>query len=141
MINQAILMGRLTRDPELRNTNNGTPVCGFTVAVDNGYGDNKRTDFINCVAWRSTAEFVAKYFTKGTMIIVDGRIRTRTLQGQDGCKNYVVEVIANKVDFGETKIQRDSQNHAEQNQTGAANVRDDFDFIDVDDSTEDDLPF
>ena len=92
MINKAIIMGRLTRDPELRHTGSGTPVCSFTVAVDNGYGENRQADFINCVAWNKTAEFVSKYFTKGRMIIVIGRIATRTWEGQDGKKNYVIRL-------------------------------------------------
>ncbi len=103
MINKAILMGRLTRDPELRHTNSGTAVCSFSIAIDNGYGENRTTDFINCVAWNKTAEFVSKYFTKGRMIIVIGRISTRTWEGQDGKKNYVTEVVANEVSFGESK--------------------------------------
>ena len=103
MLNKVILMGRLTRDPELRHTGSGTAVCSFTVAVDNGYGDNRSTDFINCVAWNKSAEFVEKYFTKGRMIIVVGRIQTRTWEGQDGKKNYVTEVVANEVSFGESK--------------------------------------
>lgn len=103
MINKAILMGRLTRDPELRHTNSGTAVCSFSIAIDNGYGENRTTDFINCVAWNKTAEFVSKYFTKGRMIIVIGRISTRTWEGQDGKKNYVTEVVASEVSFGESK--------------------------------------
>ena len=103
MINKVILMGRLTRDPELRHTGSGTPVASFTVAVDDGYGDNKTTSFINCVAWSKQAEFVSNYFTKGRMIIVIGRIQTRTWEGQDGKKNYVTEVVASEVSFGETK--------------------------------------
>ena len=103
MINKAILMGRLTRDPELRHTGSGTPVCSFSIAIDNGYGENRQTDFINCVAWNKTAEFVEKYFTKGRMIIVVGRISTRTWEGQDGKKNYVTEVVASEVSFGESK--------------------------------------
>ncbi len=103
MINKAILMGRLTRDPELRHTGSGTPVCSFSIAIDNGYGENRSTDFINCVAWNKTAEFVEKYFTKGRMIIVVGRIQTRTWEGQDGKKNYATEVVASEVSFGESK--------------------------------------
>ena len=103
MINKAILMGRLTRDPELRHTGTGTPVCSFSVAVDNGYGENKRTDFINCVAWNKTAEFVTNYFGKGKMIIVDGRIQSRSWEDQNGEKRYATEVIAERVGFGETK--------------------------------------
>lgn len=107
MINKAILMGRLTRDPELRHTGTGTPVCSFTIAIDNGYGENRQTDFINCVAWNKTAEFVSKYFSKGRMIIVIGRISTRSWEGQDGKKNYTTEVIANEVSFGESKRNQD----------------------------------
>ena len=103
MINKAILMGRLTRDPELRHTGTEKAVCNFTVAIDNGYGDNRSTDFINCVAWNKTAEFVDKYFTKGRMIIVIGRIQTRSWDGRDGRKNYATEVVASEVSFGETK--------------------------------------
>ena len=77
MINKAILMGRLTRDPELRHTGSGTPVCSFSIAINNGFGENQTTDYINCVAWNKTAEFVNKYFTKGRMIVVIGRIQTR----------------------------------------------------------------
>ena len=108
MINKAILMGRLTRDPELRHTGAGTPVCSFSIAIDNGYGENRQTDFINCVAWNKTAEFVCNYFVKGKMIIVIGRIATRTWEGQDGKKNYVTEVVANEVSFGESKRSQES---------------------------------
>lgn len=103
MLNKAILMGRLTHDPELRHTGTGKPVATFTVAIDNGYGENKKTDFINCVAWNKTAEFVAKWFSKGQMIIVEGRISTRTWDGNDGRKNYATEVVAHEVQFGESK--------------------------------------
>lgn len=107
MINKVILMGRLTRDPELRHTGTGTPVCSFTVAVDNGFGDNRQTDFINCVAWNKSAEFVSNYFTKGKMIIVIGRISTRSWEGQDGKRNYATEVVASEVSFGESKRAQD----------------------------------
>ncbi len=107
MINKVILMGRLTRDPELRHTGTGTPVCSFTVAIDNGYGDNRQTDFINCVAWNKSAEFVSNYFTKGKMIIVVGRISTRSWEGQDGKRNYATEVVASEVSFGESKRSQD----------------------------------
>ena len=103
MINKVILMGRLTRDPELRHTNSGTPVCSFNIAVDNGYGEHKQTDFISCVAWNKTAEFVSKHFSKGRMIIVIGRIATRTWEGNDGKKNYATEVVASEVNFGDSK--------------------------------------
>ena len=107
MINKAILMGRLTRDPELRHTGTGTPVCSFSIAIDNGYGENRQTDFINCVAWNKTAEFVSNYFQKGRMIIVIGRISTRSWEGQDGKRNYTTEVVASEVSFGESKRTQD----------------------------------
>lgn len=112
MINKVILMGRLTRDPELRHTGTGRAVCNFSIAVDSGYGDNRQTDFINCVAWQNQAEFLGKYFTKGMLVIVAGRISTRTWEGQDGRKNYVTEVVANEISFGETKKSREQNSGA-----------------------------
>ena len=131
MINKAILMGRLTRDPVIRHTDSGKAVCNFTVAIENGYGEEKSTDFISCVAWNKTAEFVDKYFAKGRMIIVVGRIRTRTWEDRDGKKNYVTEVIASEVAFGESK------KDAATNSAGHTAAGDDFTPIDSDD----DLPF
>ncbi len=149
MINKAILMGRLTRDPELRHTGSGTAVCSFTVAVDNGYGDNRTTDFINCVAWSKTAEFVEKYFSKGRMIIVVGRIQTRTWEGNDGKKNYVTEVVTSEVSFGETKKNAEENGYKTQSRPyGGAQPADipdmpldtdGDDFVELD--TNDDLPF
>lgn len=134
MINKVILMGRLTRDPELRHTGKGTPVTTFSIAIDNGYGDNKRTDFINCLAWNKTAEFVTKYFAKGKMIIIaDGRISTRSWETQDGKRAYATEVIANEVNFGETKS---SQQTATQRP-----MQDDDDDFTLLDEEDDDLPF
>lgn len=126
MINRVILMGRLTKDPELRRTGNQTPVCTFSIAVDNGYGENKHTDFINCVAWNKTAEFVSKYFTKGKMIIVIGRISTRSWETQDGKKAYATEVIVSEVSFGESKSENPSA------------AKDDFTPLD---EADDDLPW
>lgn len=104
MINSVVLMGRLTRDPERRQTTSGTPVCSFSVAVDNGYGENKKTDFINCVAWKSTAEFVSKYFTKGQMIALTGRISTRTWD-DNGTIRYATEVTVREVSFCGSKTE------------------------------------
>ena len=133
MINKVILMGRLTKDPELRYTNNKTPVCSFTIAVNNGYGEKQQTDFINCVAWNKTAEFVTKYFTKGKMIIIaDGRISTRSWETQDGKRAYATEVIAKEVSFGETKS-------SQQTATQQPMQDDDDDFTPLDE--DDDLPF
>ena len=131
MINKAILMGRLTRDPELRHTNSGKPVCGFSIAIDNGYGENKQTDFINCVAWNKTAEFVSKYFGKGSMIVVIGRIATRSWEGKDGKKQYATEVLASEVAFGERKREQENADAAEPLEDG---------FVPVPEE-EDDLPF
>lgn len=153
MINKAILMGRLTRDPELRHTNSGVAVCSFSIAIDNGYGENRTTDFINCVAWNRTAEFVEKYFSKGRMIIVVGRIQTRTWEGQDGKKNYATEVVASEVSFGETKKNAEENGYSTQrssyNNTAPSDIADSFELPveDSDDSfvalgeTNDDLPF
>ena len=138
-------MGRLTRDPELRHTGSGTAVCSFTVAVDNGYGDNRSTDFINCVAWNKSAEFVEKYFTKGRMIIVVGRIQTRTWEGQDGKKNYATEVVASEVSFGESKRNADEGASYTAAPSAAASASvpempvEDDDFVTLE--TNDDLPF
>ena len=130
-------MGRLTKDPELRYTNNKTPVCSFTIAVNNGYGEKQQTDFINCLAWNKTAEFVTKYFAKGKMIIVIGRIATRSWETQDGKRAYATEVVANEVNFGETKS---SQLNAPQTAAQQSMQDDDDDFTPLDEE-DDDLPF
>jgi len=106
MLNKAILMGRLTRDPEIKYTQNNVAVCTFSIAVDRDYvqqGGQRQTDFINIVAWRKTAEFIGKYFAKGRMIVVCGSIQTRTWEGNDGRKNYTTEIIADDVYFGESR--------------------------------------
>ena len=134
MINKVILMGRLTRDPEMRHTNSGTPVTTLSIAIDNGYGDDKRTDFVNCLAWNKTAEFVTKYFAKGKMIVIaDGRITTRSWETQDGKRAYATEVIAKEVSFGETKS-------SQQTATQQPMQDDDDDFTPLDEE-DDDLPF
>ncbi len=102
MLNKAILMGRITRDPELRYTPNNVAVCTFTVAIDRRFvrqGEERQADFINVVAWRQQAEFVAKYFTKGRMINVVGSIQTRSWDDQNGTKRYATEVIADEINF------------------------------------------
>ena len=106
MLNHIVIMGRLTRDPELRRTGNGTAVAGFTVAVDRDYaaqGQEKETDFIDCVAWRQTGEFVSKYFAKGSMIVVSGRLQIRGWTDKDGNKRRSAEVVADNCYFGEGK--------------------------------------
>ena len=107
MLNHITIMGRLTRDPELRRTGSGIAVASFTVAVDRDFGGRdggeKETDFIDCVAWRQTGEFVSKYFTKGSMIVVSGRLQIRNWNDKDGNKRRSAEVVADNVYFGESK--------------------------------------
>ena len=106
MLNHITIMGRLTRDPELRRTGNGTAVTSFTVAVDRDYKGNngeKETDFIDCVAWRNTGEFVGKYFTKGRMAVVSGKLQIRGWTDKDGNKRRTAEVVADNVYFGDSK--------------------------------------
>ena len=102
MLNKVIIMGRLTRDPELRTTASDIPVCSFTVAVDRRFqrnGEERQADFINVVAWRQTADFVSRYFSKGRMINVVGSLQTRTYDDAEGKKRYVTEVVADEVNF------------------------------------------
>lgn len=106
MLNKAILMGRLTRDPELRRTQSGTAVTSFTLAVDRDFKNQngeKETDFIDVVAWRNTAEFVSKYFLKGRMAVVEGRLQVRDWTDKDGQKRRSTEVIADNAYFGDSK--------------------------------------
>ena len=106
MYNHIGIMGRLVRDPELRRTQSGTPVVSFTIAVDRDFTDKtgeKATDFIDVVAWRSTAEFVSKYFTKGRMAVVSGRLQIRPWTDKDGNKRKSAEVVADHVYFGDSK--------------------------------------
>ena len=111
MLNHITIMGRLPRDPELRRTGSGLAVAGFTVAVDRDRameGKEKETDFIDCVAWRQTGEFVSKYFTKGSMIVVSGRLQIRSWTDKDGNKRRTAEVAAENVYFGESKRNSDN---------------------------------
>ena len=150
MINTAILMGRLTADPELRHTPNNVPVTSFTLAVNRSYaksGSERQTDFIDIVAWRSTAEFVSTYFSKGQLVAVEGSIQTRTYQDKDGNNRKAVEIVANNVHFAEPK--RDSYNsNGQNNNTYSQNDEqvnnsysngDNSDFQEI--PTDDDLPF
>ncbi|WP_297871210.1 single-stranded DNA-binding protein [uncultured Oscillibacter sp.] len=109
MLNKIFIMGRLTRDPELRRTQNGTAVTSFSLAVDRDYksqSGEKETDFIDVVAWRGTAEFVSKYFTKGRMAVVEGRLQIRDWTDREGGKRRSAEVVADNIYFGDSK--RDS---------------------------------
>lgn len=125
-LNNVTIMGRLTRDPELRYTQSNTPVASFTLAVDRDFGD-KQTDFIDCVAWRGTGEFVDKYFSKGSKAIVSGRLQIRSWTDDNGNKRRSAEVVAEHVYFGESKRREASAD------ISAA------DFEDLDDDGE--LPF
>ena len=113
MLNHIVIMGRLTRDPELRRTGSGIAVASFTVAVDRDFspkdGGERETDFIDCVAWRQTGEFVSKYFTKGRMAVVSGRLQIRGWTDKDGNKRRSAEVVADNVYFGDSN-KRDSDN-------------------------------
>ena len=107
MLNHITIMGRLTRDPELRRTGSGVAVASFSVAVERDFGSResgeRETDFIDCVAWRSTGEFVSKYFTKGSMIVVSGRLQIRSWNDKEGNKRRSAEVVADNVYFGESR--------------------------------------
>ena len=115
MLNRIALMGRLTRDPELRHTQSGTAVASFSLAVERDFKDKttgeKPTDFIDIVAWRQTAEFVSRFFTKGRMAVVEGRLQLRDWTDKDGNKRRTAEVIADNVYFGDSK--RDAEGSAE----------------------------
>lgn len=127
MLNRIIVMGRMTRDPELRRTNSGTAVASFTVAVDRDFksqSGEKETDFIDVVAWRNTAEFVSKYFSKGRMAVVEGRLQLRDWTDKDGNKRRTAEIVADSVYFGDSK--RDGGDAAQiEPQGGFSEIEDD----------------
>ena len=106
MLNKIVIMGRLTKDPELRSTGTGKSVASFTVAVDRdfkGQNSEKETDFINCVAWQGTAEFISRYFKRGSMAVIEGRLQIRPYETADGQKRTAAEVVVNNIYFGESK--------------------------------------
>lgn len=117
MLNHITIMGRLTRDPELRRTGSGIAVASFTVAVDRDFGNKeggeRETDFIDCVAWRNTGEFVSKYFAKGRMIVVSGRLQIRNWTDKDGNKRRSAEIVADSCYFGDSK--KGGSSEAEEN--------------------------
>ncbi len=123
MLNRVILMGRLVADPELKTTGSGISVTSFRIAVDRSYvkqGEERKADFIDIVCWRQTAEFVCRYFGKGSMIALEGQLQTRTYQAKDGSNRYVTEVIADNVSFtGERRDQnRDNNSYGGQSYGG-----------------------
>lgn len=135
MINRVVLIGRLTKDPELKYTSNGTAVASFTLAVNRPFANQngeKETDFINCVIWRKQAENVANYLKKGSLAGVEGRLQTRNYEGQDGKRVYITEIVADSVQFLDTR----SNNGDSPSQT--SNPFDSGKAIDISD---DDLPF
>ena len=140
MLNKIFIMGRLTRDPELRITNSGTSVASFSLAVDRNYkgaDGEKETDFIDCVAWRQTGEFAAKYFTKGRMAVVEGRLQIRPWTDKEGNNRRSAEVIVDNMYFGDSK--RDGDTGGARPASGPVNVSaNDWQEVDED---EGDLPF
>ncbi|MCQ2454762.1 MAG: single-stranded DNA-binding protein [Clostridia bacterium] len=139
MFNLVVLTGRLTADPELKTTPNGISVTSFSIAVGRRYrsGEETQTDFINIVAWRQTAEFITKYFKKGSMIGIEGSIQTRRYTDKNGANRTVFEVVANNVQFVESKRDNGGSNEpAETFSNATAN-----DFTEIDGGMDDDLPF
>ncbi len=139
MFNLVVLTGRLTADPELKTTPNGIPVTSFSIAVDRRYrsGEERQTDFINIVAWRSNAEFITKYFKKGNLIGIEGSIQTRKYQDKNGNNRTAFEVVVNSAQFVESKKDTASSDATPVSYSNA----DANDFADLGDATDDDLPF
>ena len=139
-MNVICLIGRLTREPELRYTTSNLPVCRFTIAVDRKYAGEgqQKTDFINCVAWRSTAEFISKYFDKGARIGVTGSLQINTWENEEGKKMYSAEVLVNSIDFADGKkdVSTSAQPKVKVNKS-----EDEPQFIVLDDGDWDDIPF
>ena len=154
MLNHIIVMGRLVRDPELRRTGSGVAVASFTLAVDRDFGKNengeKETDFIDCVAWRQTGEFVSKYFAKGRMAVVSGRLQIRPWTDKEGNKRRTAEIVADNVYFGDSKREEGGNSFGgnayaapapgfgEYSAPAASNSASDFAMLDDDDAQ---LPF
>ena len=129
MLNKIIIMGRLTRDPELRRTGSGTAVTSFSLACDRDFksqSGEKETDFIDVVAWKNTAEFVSKYFSKGRMAVVDGRLQIRDWTDKDGGKRRSAEVIAENVYFADYKRSESNENQKENFNALSGRLSDDF---------------
>ena len=147
MLNNAVIMGRLVADPELRTTGSGISVLSFTVAVDRGFvrqGEERQADFIDVIAWRQTAEFISKYFRKGSMIAVQGYIQTRMYEDKNGNKRKAVEIVADNVSFCGSKAESGSGSYSREDSYASAqpapsySTADEGDFKEI---PEDDLPF
>ncbi len=151
MLNKVILIGRFTRDPELRSTQSGISSCSFSLAVDRNYSSQngeRQTDFINCVAWRRTAEFISKYFAKGNLVCVEGSIQTRSWKDNDGNNRYATDVVVDQAYFVESKKSAQASAGASQQSaySQSAPSFNDSPFGDLPDpisplGTDDDLPF
>lgn len=140
-MNKVILMGHLTKDVEMRQTPNGTNVARFSLAVNRRFSKERQADFINCVAWRQTGEFIARYFQKGSMIAVVGNIQSRSWDGQDGKKQYAIEVVVDEAYFAGSKSDNASQDGMSQITDHLDNLNIDYnEFADIDGS-DDNLPF
>ena len=142
MLNKIIIMGRLTRDPELRRTGSGTAVTSFSLACDRDFksqSGDKETDFIEVVAWKNTAEFVSKYFTKGRMAVVEGRLQIRDWTDKAGNKRTTAEVVADNVYFADSKRSESNDNQKENFNALSGRLSDDFVAALNDDTSE--LPF
>lgn len=147
-MNKVIIIGRLTRDPEMRTTSTGTNTTTFTVAVSRTYANQngeRETDFLNCVAWRKQAENIAKYCSKGTQVAVEGRLQTRSYDAQDGTKRYVTEIIADNTTFlgGKGSNVSDNENFVGESNIATTDISEDpfKDFGEEVALSDDDLPF
>ena len=143
MLNQIIMMGRLTRDPELRYTQSQVPVCSFRIACDRDYpkakdSNEREADFVDVVAWRGTAEFASKYFTKGRMAVVRGRLQIRPWTDQEGNKRYNAEIVADGIYFGDSKNKTEGGEDAP---STAGGVTPPDGFVPEWDETDGELPF
>lgn len=147
MLNVVALMGRLTADPELKTTPSGVAVCRFTLAVERNYaksGTERQTDFINCIAWRTTAEFISKYFVKGQLIVLDGSIQTGSYTDNNGNKRYSFDILVNNVNFTGDKRNTGNNGNSNSSTNNQNNSYTDVPIPDSDDSSIpalDDLPF
>ena len=141
MLNHITIMGRLTRDPELRRTGSGTAVASFTLAVDRDYkpeGGERECDFIDCVAWRQSGEFVSKYFSKGRMAVVEGRLQIRSWTDKDGIKRRSAEVITEHIYFGDSKKESEGGSYGNYGAYQVPGPGEDFQQLNDDDGK---LPF
>lgn len=142
MINSVVIMGRLTYEPELKATQSGVSVINFQIACDRNYqsqGQERKADFIDCIAWRQTAEFISRYFHKGSMIAIEGAIQTDNFTDKDGNKRKSVTVVANNVSFCGSKAEGGTTNNGFSQAAPSYASVDNSDFEEIDDN--DDLPF